>query len=240
MNKIHFLTIETDIHSGYESKLLHSCNLKGIPMNVYGKGTKWEGFITKFKILKDILPTIDSELICLTDSRDVLYMADSDKIYTTFLTHFNKHSLVFNGETNCYPNPDFASLHPHPERKYKFLNSGCVIGSKAILEDVIDECLRIWDADGVNDDQYILQKIMFTKKYPITLDYDCKIFQCIWDEDWGRSNNFDLMYRKNTIYNRLTDTYPLIYHAPGPTTTLSQVWKILNGRYYKPNKNNFW
>ena len=160
MNKIHFLTIETDIHSGYESKLLHSCNLKNIQMNVYGKGVQWEGFISKFKILKDILPTIDSELICLTDSRDVLYMADGDKIYTT--------------------------------------------------------------------------------KYPITLDYDCKIFQCIWDEDWGRSNNFDLMYRKNTIYNRLTDTYPLIYHAPGPTTTLSQVWKILNGRYYKPNQNNFW
>lgn len=240
MKKISFITVETDVHSGCESKLLHSCNLNNIPINVYGKGVKWEGFITKIKIVKDILPTIESEIICLTDSRDVLYMADEETIYRRFVENFDKDSLIFNGETNCYPNAEFTHLHPHPEQKYRFLNAGCIIGSKAILMDVIDECLRIWDEDENRIDQYFFQKIMFTKKYPITLDYDCKIFQCIWEETGCRSNNFDLMYRKNTIYNRLTDTYPLIFHAPGPTTTLSQVWKILNGKYYKENSNNFW
>ena len=72
-----------------------------------------------------------------------------------------------------------------------------------------------------------------------TLDYDCKIFQCVWDNDWGRSNNFDLIYTKDDIYNRLTDTHPLIFHFPGPTTTDSQVWKILNGKYYSSTQNNF-
>jgi hypothetical protein len=242
MKKIHFLSIETDTHSNIEKNLIESARINSIDLNIIGRGHRWEGFITKFKILKDYLPTIESELVCLTDSRDVLYMSDSKTIYNTFIKKFDKDSIVFNGETNCFPEKDFAPLHPHQDRKYKYLNSGCVIGSKKLLIEVVDKCLELYDACKINDDQYLLQEVFLSGEYgdKFTIDYNCEIFQCIWDEEYGRSNNFDLIYTKEEIFNRLTDTYPLIFHYPGPTCTGSQVWKILNRRYYKISNDSYY
>ncbi len=238
MKKIHFLSIETDSQSNIEAKLIESARINSIDLNIIGRGVKWDGFVTKFKILKEYLPTIPNEIVCLTDSRDVLYMSSDKKIYDTFIKKFSKESIVFNGETNCFPEKDFALLHPQQDKKYKYLNSGCVIGNRKLLIDVVDKCLELYDECKINDDQYLLQKIFLSGEYGdrFTIDYDCQIFQCIWDEDWGRSNNFDLVYTKEEILNRLTNTYPLIFHYPGPTCTGSQVWKILNRKYYKiPN-----
>lgn len=240
MDRIKFITIETDSHSGKESKLLHSCNLNLIPIEIYGKGVKWNGFITKFQILKNILPTLDCDIVCWTDSRDVLYMNNPSSIIEAYQTHYGKGKLVFNGETNCFPVKGLAPLHPNQSKKYKYLNSGCIIGDRELLIQLVDACLELYETESINDDQYLIQRMLIDGKYGVAIDYDCHIFQCIWDEDWGRSNNFDLMYRKDSIYNRLSGTYPLIFHAPGPTTTLSQVWKILNGTYYKKNMNYFW
>lgn len=239
MSKIKFISIETDSHNGVEKKLLHSCNVNNIDIELIGKGIKWEGFVTKFKIIVDYLSQISEELVCLIDSRDVLYMSDGDTIYNTFIENFDKDSIVFNGETQCFPEPAFAELHPNQHKKYKYLNSGCVIGSRKTLLEVAKQCIKLYETTGYNDDQYLIQKLFIDGHPNITLDYDCKIFQCVWDNDWGRSNNFDLIYTKDDIYNRLTDTHPLIFHFPGPTTTDSQVWKILNGGYSKIVTNKF-
>jgi hypothetical protein len=241
MSKIKFISIETDSHNGVEKKLLHSCNTHNIDINIIGKGVKWEGFITKFRILNEYLSAISDELICLTDSRDVLYMNNSDTIYNTFIENFDKDMIIFNGETNCFPEPTFSELHPNQHKKYKYLNSGCVIGSRKVLLEASKKAIDLYETTQINDDQFLLQKIFLDDVIgsKITLDYDCKIFQCVWDEDWGRSNNFDLIYTKDDIYNRLTNTYPLIFHFPGPTTTDSQVWKILNNEYGNSTKNNF-
>ena len=116
MSKIKFISIETDSHNNVEKKLLHSCNLNNIDIQLIGKGTKWEGFVTKFKIMVDYLSQISEELVCLTDSRDVLYMSDEDTIYNTFIENFDKDSIVFNGETNCFPEPKFTGLHPNQHK----------------------------------------------------------------------------------------------------------------------------
>lgn len=242
MIEMQFITIETDLHNNVEKNLLQSTKINKIPLEVVGKGYEWNGFVTKFEILKEILPTLTSDLVCLTDSRDVMYMSDANTIYNTFVQNFSIDSLVFNGETNCFPEKSFAELHPNQHKKYKYLNSGCVIGSRKLLIQIVDECLELFNKTGINDDQFLLQKIFIDGTYgdKLTLDYDCKIFQCIWDEDWGRSNNFDLIYTKDDIYNRLTDTHPLIFHHPGPTCVGSQVWKILNKTYYKVPSKQFW
>lgn len=241
MSKIKFVSIETDAHGRVEQKLLHSCNIHNIDIQLIGKGTEWNGFITKWQLMVNYLSQISEELVCLTDSRDVLYMSDMDTIYNTFVENFDKDSIVFNGETNCFPEKSFAKLHPNQHKKYKYLNAGCVIGSRKTLLEVAHKVLKLYETEKLNDDQFLLQKILLDDALDgrLTLDYDCKIFQCLWDEDWGRSNNFDLIYTKDGIYNRLTETHPLIFHFPGPTTTDSQVWKILNGEYSQVTKNNF-
>ena len=241
MRKIKFISIETDSHNTLERKLLHSCNIHNIDIHIIGKGVKWEGFITKFHIIVDYLSQISDELVCLTDSRDVLYMMDGDAIYNRFMENFDKDTIVFNGETNCFPEPAFAEIHPNQHKKYKYLNSGCAIGSRVVLLEAAKKAIELYETTQINDDQFLLQKIFLDNMLDgkLVLDYDCKIFQCVWDENWGRSNNFDLIYTKNAIYNRLTNTYPLIFHFPGPTTTDSQVWKILKGEYFNIINNNF-
>jgi len=233
MRKIKFIAIETDSHNIVEKKLLHSCNVNGIDINIIGKGTNWGGFVTKFEIIVEYLSQLTTELVCLTDSRDVLYMSDEDTIYNTFIENFDKDSIVFNGGTNSWPEPLFAELHPNQHKKYKYLNSGCVIGSRLTLLEAAKKSIELYKKTEYNDDQYILQKIFLDDELngKLTLDYDCKIFQCIWDEARGNSNNFDLIYTKDAIYNRLTNTHPLIFHFPGPTSVDSQVWKILNREY---------
>lgn len=230
MGDIRFISIETDVRA-LERKLLKSCDVHGIDLDVIGKGVEWDGFITKFKVLSEHLPKISEKFVCLTDSRDVLYMSGGDVVYDTYIRNFNTGSIVFNGETNCFPEPELAGEHPNQNKKYKYLNSGCVIGNRDTLIRVVENALALYDETGYNDDQYLLQRLFLEGNGEITLDYDCKIFQCVWDEEWGRSNNFDLIYTKDRIYNRLTDTYPSIFHFPGPTTTDSQAWKILNNKY---------
>ena len=237
-----FITIETNTHDNLEKELLNSCNINNIDIQIIGKGTKWDGFITKFYILIDYLSSINDELVCLTDSRDVLYMSDSESIVNTFLNNFDSTSIVFNGDTNCFPQKEYAELHPNSDKKYRFLNSGCCIGNRKLLLQLCKDALELYKVDNTfNDDQYLLQNLFLSKKYNVTIDYDCKIFQCVWDEQWGRSNNYDLVYDSDGIHNRLTKTNPLIFHFPGPTYPPynSQAIKILNGKYLKHQTNKF-
>jgi hypothetical protein len=222
------------MHGNREKKLLDTTNIFNVNLKILGQGVEWEsGHVTKLTVLKEFLESSTKEYICLTDSRDVLYAANEETIYETFLDNFDSDSIIFNGETNCFPDPNFAELHPHQEKKYKYLNSGCVIGSQQVLKSVVNDALELLKTGSyIKDDQYLFQKIFLSKKYNISLDYDCKIFQCIWDEDWGRNNNFDLVYTKDYIYNRLTKTIPLIFHYPGPTCVGSQAYKVITKNYY--------
>ena len=240
MKKIRFISPETDAFKNHENKLIQSCRINNIDINIIGKNIKWDGFITKYKLTIDYLKSVKEEIICYTDSRDVLYMSDEKTIYDTFIKNFDKNAIVFNAETNCYPEKLLAPLHPQQDKKYKYLNSGCIIGSRKTMIEVFEEAVKLFEISDYNDDQYLVQRLFITGQYNIQLDYDCKIFQCLWDENFGRSNNFDIIYTKDEIYNRLTKTTPLIFHFPGPTTTDSQVWKILNNKYYNINKNNYW
>ena len=179
MSNIKFVSIETDSHNRVERKLLHSCNIHNIDIQIIGKGIKWEGFVTKFEIIVEYLSQISEEIVCLTDSRDVLYMSDANKIYNTFIENFDKDSIVFNGETQCFPEPEFAELHPNQHKKYKYLNSGCVIGSRKILLEAAKKAIKLYEKTEINDDQFLIQKLLIDDKLDgkITLDYECKIFQ---------------------------------------------------------------
>ena len=64
-----------------------------------------------------------------------------------------------------------------------------------------------------NDDQESLQMAYMKNTKDIKLDSNCELFQVMWDEDFGRSANFDVLFNNSYIYNELTDTYPCILHS---------------------------
>lgn len=239
---LEFVTIESTVHGGKEKWLLDTARIQNINIKVLGKGVEWKGNTTKLALLKDYLEKSTAELICFVDARDVLFAGSEQQIYDAFIKNFPADSIVFNGETNCYPDKSHAKLHPYQDKKYKYLNSGCVIGNRLTLLSVIKDCIKLFKkTPSIKSDQYFFQKIFLGNKYKdrFTLDYDCVIFQCIWDEDWGRNNNFDLVYTRNGIYNRLTKTKPLIFHYPGPTCVGSQAYKVITKNYHTPFQMDF-
>lgn len=243
MDSIAFIAVENEMHGNREIKLLRSSDINNIDIKIIGKGIEWKGYITKLEIIKKYLESIDNKIICITDSRDVLYMANATKIKETYELNWESGVIVFNGETNCYPDKALANEHPMQNEKYKYLNSGCMIGSRELYINILEDCLELAKEDNkwAENDQYLLQKILISGKYgdKITLDYGCKLFQIIRDELTGKSNNFDLIYSKEHIYNRKTNTYPCIFHYPGPTTVGMQAWKVLTNNYYTLNTNNY-
>lgn len=233
-DRILFCTIETDQNGKPPNGWLieQSASRLGIEVKMFGGGwRKWENFKTKLEILLEELPKYKKEydLVLFTDARDVMYWRSKPKILKA-IRKFKDYKMVLNAETNCYPNKDLAEPQKKLEQgKYRYLNSGMFVGDIDFVIDVLKEC----NEDGLDDDQESLQMAYMKNTKDIKLDSNCELFQVMWDEDFGRSANFDVLFNNSYIYNELTDTYPCILHSPGPTGHLNQVSKIINRKFGK-------
>tara|TARA_B100000424_G_C22884184_1_gene470485 strand:+ start:254 stop:1021 length:768 start_codon:yes stop_codon:yes gene_type:complete len=238
--------VETDTQYHKDKKILYSCERLGIKPKVFGRGKQWNGAIDKFLYFLDGIEnmTVKEKYILFVDSRDVLFVKDLKEIEKRYKRYFKNYGLVFNGETNCYPNKDLAVAYPHQDKKYKYLNAGMCMGRTDFimetfpkLKEHFTDYEKNWSEQGVWTNIFFDYLKKYESDSPITLDYDCKIFQCLWDEEWGRSANFDIVYNKHKIYNKLTKTEPCVFHTPGPTCSDSQVWKIINNKYHITNRS---
>ena len=245
MSKSLVCFVETSQHDNNDEKLLFSLNRLGIPSVAFGKGEKWNGWIHRLEILLDGIKKYQGkyDYILHTDARDVLYYKGLDEIVSKYETIFKPKGtkILFNAETNCYPNKLLKPAYPYQDKKYRYLNAGCFIAEIDFAVEFFTSVINRAHKERVTDDQEMLSMMyiehynLFKEETPFRLDIDCEIFQVLWDEEWGRSANFDIVYNRDRIYNRLTNTDPCIFHAPGPTTTLSQVWKIINNKWiYNP------
>ena len=194
-----------------------------------GNWQKWENFKTKLDILLEELPKYKNEydLVLFTDARDVMYWRGK-KYIKKALKEFEDFKMVINAETNCYPNKDLKEAQDKIESgKYRYLNSGMFVGEIDFVIDVLKKCKE----DGLDDDQESFQNIYLEMPEYIKLDSNCELFQVMWDEEFGRSANFDIIFNNKFIYNIETDTYPCIFHSPGPTGHLNQLEKIFNRKF---------
>ena len=240
MDNIFVCWVESD-NKLYDKRLYQSCERLNITPTVFGRYIKWKKPVDKIITLKESLNNVDikEDYILFIDSRDVLFYKGLEEIEKRFKENFSESKVIFNAETNCYPFDSLEDSYPNPKEKYRFLNSGMMIGKKDSFIKLINEVYPMFvkEDSELGSDQGVWTKLFlkYDEKYgkdnPIGLDYNCKIFQVLWDEHYGRSANFDIIYNSKYIYNRRTNTEPCIFHMPGPTTTDSQVWKIINNRY---------
>ena len=216
------ITVETSTNPKDIKWLIESWQRFDIVGKILGRGLKWEGFSTKVQILKDYILQSDSDIILFTDSRDVVFAADELTIHQAFLS--TGANILFGAETNLYPNKSL--IHGNKESKYRYLNSGLFIGYTSYLKELFSTI----EVTAGMDDQEALQ-IKYIEGFPITLDSGCVVFQNLWDEHGGRNCDFDILYQPHYIENLHTNTRPTIFHAPGPTTVLSQAYKVIMGNY---------
>jgi hypothetical protein len=214
---VDIITVETSIKPKETKYLVETWQRYGIVGKILGRGITWNGFGTKLRILKDFINQCQDDIILFTDARDVIFAAGYDEILSTFLSM--NTNILFGAETNLYP--DKSLIHGNEADKYRYLNSGLFVGYTSSLRKLFNSI----DIEHERDDQEALQK-KYIEGFPITLDSECKLFQNLWDESGGRNCNFDLLYQPTYIENLRTKTRPKIFHAPGPTTVLTQAYKV--------------
>lgn len=223
--KIKFITLETS-PDPLEKNCVQSGRMNNIDIEVLGRGYEWQGFVTKFHILKDYISNIKEKYVCFTDARDVIYLGNNEQIWNTYKKHY-LDKLVLNAEINCFPDISFVNEWPcSKEYHFRYLNSGCFIGPVDLISKVIDECLSFHDKHKttnqrrtfpfskhllINDDQYIFYNIFVNgiNNDKITLDNNCHIFQTLHLTNKGE----EIDYKETYIHNNVTKTNPLIIHG---------------------------
>lgn len=239
MNKLLILSYANkkniNLHNYINSLKKYNYNYK-----IIGNGEKWINFITKINGYYNYLSNYkdNSDLICITDSYDVLACGPPEELINKFLS-FNK-DIVFSSETNCTSGKciylsNYYKINENNMKntKNKYLNSGFIIGKKKSILELLQFILNESESSGIMDDQFIcclyVQKNSTTN---IALDTECKLMGTIC------YNIFDYEWINNRIHNKYTNQYVCFIHCPCMNSDFSYRLdyfgsKILKQKYIK-------
>ncbi|XP_046639801.1 procollagen-lysine,2-oxoglutarate 5-dioxygenase 1-like isoform X1 [Daphnia pulicaria] len=221
--KFLILTVATEETSGYK-RYQRSVRINGLPVKVLGLGEEWKGGdmansvgggqkVLMLRKEVELHKDDPEKIIMFTDSYDVLFNANEEKILEQFL-QFNAR-VLFSAEGFCWPDPTLASKYPEVERGKRFLNSGLFMGYAPELHQILNS----GEIANDDDDQLFYTKVFLDEKkrqeLNIKLDHRSEIFQNLN----GAVSDVELRFigteshLQNTVYN----TVPLVIHANGPT-----------------------
>lgn len=131
------------------------------------------GFIIK------ALKKTKKEYSLILDGADVVIMSDLSDIIKRFNSY--KTDILFNATIWPYPKVTINDNNINPEKKYSYLNAGCVLGKTKELLKFYEKCQKIIKKDkkDVNPSEqfYVRQATIDTDN--VKIDTDCKIFQ-VW------------------------------------------------------------
>lgn len=221
----------------------HFCNNFGLNHLILGDGQIWRGGNMaagpgggqKINQLRKSIENMENKLIIVCDTFDLFPIAGKNEIIDKFKKIHIKNHVIFSAEVFCWPNKLLTSCYPDVGTKYKYLNSGCFMGYR----DDIYNLIKYSNINDNDDDQLFFTKIFITGG-KIILDYECQLFQTLNGIDViGFNNSFeytggDVVLFKNRIYNKYTDSYPIFIHGNGPAKFKLNYFE----NYFEINKIN--
>lgn len=154
----------------------------------------------------------DNSLWFVLDAYDVVVLSNN----MTFTPPLDG-KVLFNAESNCYPDASLATKYPNKETsRYKYLNAGAYVGRKKDIVALLEECIPHMGNGSID-------QLVFSRKYveemgsgTIQLDSNCDIFQTLYqipqDECLTYSN---IAGEARYLHNKETDTFPFIIHGNG-------------------------
>ena len=168
----------------------------------------------------------DDSLWFVLDAYDTLVLSNN----MTFTPPLDG-KVLFNAETNCYPDASLATKYPYKETRYEYLNAGAYVGRKKDIIALLEQCIPYMGNGNID-------QLVFSRKYVedglngiIQLDYNCEIFQTLYqipqDECLSYSN---IVGEARYLYNKETDTFPFIIHGNG-LSDMSQFLAPAKPRY---------
>lgn len=174
----------------------------------------WCGWISKLWHMMDTVADLAGYThLMFVDCADVVLLAGPDEIMERYF-EFN-HPWVYNAEEFIWSPDSFQPEdYPTPNVKYRYLNAGVSIGEIGHMFKWLDA----WGRPGwipTGDQDWLAAR--FIESYPnaIKLDTNCDLFQCCCGSQ-VEPDPF-VVLSPGKVYNRITDTYPLIIHFNGGT-----------------------
>lgn len=191
------------------------------------------GFGLKMILLKEKLEQMECEgvdmnsIVMFTDAYDVLPLVDSNSIVEEYLSFHC--DIVFSAEANCHPDPEkrgeYDIMYPnHKDDKFRFLNSGTLIGrAKALLRRLRKHHFQLKD-----DDQRYWTSIFLgesiTRCHDIRLDYRQSLFGCMAFS----LGDYEYVPEKKRFRNNITMTFPKVIHFNGTKGELPSYYNKLH------------
>ena len=235
-NTIQAVTVGTDPVDGYK-RFVDSTVTYGFPYVCLGFGKPWcgndmakgAGGGHKVVLLKEYLQSFDDNderLIVFSDCYDAVLSCSPDMIINKFREiQKNKNvDILFSAEALIWPDPSLKIQFPDQETPYKFLNSGGFIGSIKNIKKMIQTPIESYDDDQLYYQLEYLKSVKGGIDLKIKLDAKAEIFQTL-------SSHFDYITidnSKSKVYNKLTDTTPMLVHGNGGPDSKTFVDKLCN------------
>lgn len=212
---LHVITVITDERNEYFELLIESARQRGIEVEVLKPVapaglTRAAILSQKLKLVHSFLQTVEpTEVVMFVDGYDVVVNGSSSQLLERFrLAVEGRHVALFSAELNCWPDEDLADKYPQGPSPYRFLNSGTYVAEAGVLLRIFNEFSHL--IGDLADDQRFFTHIFLNTQGNIILDSRNQIFNCLEKVDAA-----DLQLTANGWYNRVTESFPLVFHGNG-------------------------
>jgi hypothetical protein len=171
----------------------------------------WYGFGTKIRSVADALPALFEQgytHVLFTDAHDTYFLQGPDSLKRKI---FAPNFGYISAEKACWPDAHRAKDYgyvPAPPSPWCYVNSGQYFIPIALMRQIVEENPVQYE----DDDQRWFTSVFLSRKYPLLLDVNCKIFQSIAFHADG-----DFTIREKQFINTITRTQPIAAHGNGKT-----------------------
>jgi len=147
----------------------------------------------------------------LMDARDVVLLAGEEEIMERWESF--DHPWVYNAEPFIWSPGSFEpDDYPPCDTLYRYLNAGVAIGEREHIIGWFNSwTLPLYLPTG--DQDWMAARYLDSYPAAIKLDSNCELFQCLCGSMVGDDPYVTI--ERGKVYNRMTDTYPLVIHANG-------------------------
>lgn len=213
--------------------LQRSATRNGFAFHAVGVGEPWGGFATKLlsydAALKELIgdKIHPQDKVIVMDAWDTVILGTADELLekTADLPH---DSVLCGSERVCGPNhflvAQIEALYPDGRTPWRYPNSGGLVASaeamSSLFHGLVYDTFNGLALDADENDQvrlhdFLIGRASSGKPFPFQLDTNCKIFQCMYEEQpqWDAVRVDDVP----RMQNRLTRERPIIAHGNGHT-----------------------
>lgn len=189
-------------------QLLESCHHYQIALSVLGLDQPYPGNGQKLVLLKEFVkPYPDDDIVLLVDAFDVLILASPETLVEKFLAM--ETQCVIGAEKICYPFGHLKERFPPSPTRFKYLNSGTIMGYAGYLKKMLNALEPI---NPKKSDQGQVTLYYLEHQDEIVLDYLGNLFLTL---HLVPKDHLVPESDKKQVYCQETGTSPCIIHGCG-------------------------